>query len=53
MMIDQCEKCDETREVVVHTHYYESVYTCTNCGAVRTTRVGRIGGRDVRSMCIC
>lgn len=46
-----CEKCgeDEKREVVVHTHYFESVYTCTNCGAVRTTRDERIGGQDVVS----
>lgn len=50
-----CEECgeDEKREVTVHTHYYENIYTCVNCGAVRTTRDERVGGRDVKSMCIC
>lgn len=52
MACDVCED-DEKREVIVHTHYYESIYTCTECGAVRTTRDERVGGRNVRSMCIC
>lgn len=33
--MSDCPCAEETREVIVHNLYYENVYTCVVCGAVR------------------
>ena len=46
-MADICNHSDEKREVIVHEHQYENVYTCEACGVIRRKYEYRAGGRIV------
>jgi len=48
-MADTCPHSDETREVIVHEHQYENVYTCKACGVIRREYDYRAGGSRVVS----
>ena len=46
-MADICNHSDEKREVIVHEHQFENVYTCEVCRNIRRTYDYRAGGSRV------
>lgn len=46
-MANTCAHSDENREVIVHEHQYENVYTCKACGVIRREYDYRAGGSIV------
>ena len=46
-MANKCYHSDEKREVIVHEHQFENVYTCEACGNIRREYNYRAGGSIV------
>ena len=46
-MDNTCDHSKETREVIVHEHKFENVYTCEACGEIRKEYEYRAGGSIV------
>lgn len=46
-MADICNHIDEKREVIVHEHRFENIYTCEACGNIRREYDYRAGGSIV------